>query len=262
MSDDLAAAAWNLEEAEAAWQRVKPEIDRLTELELSPLNVDIESAAAIALRSASRMSAWRDRIARIDEFDIRNIDRLADYAMTAWFLHVTNLPQAEALAGLDEEVVALRRRLLMFAEPLSQLGIFDRATIKRIRKNRGIKQRAGDLVALATLYRAHWEQVRAMCGVTDEDLERASKVGAAMFEAACRRERATATPREGRLLVRKAWTLLDRAYTQCRRAVTFIRYVEGDYDELLPSLRRNAGNAGRGREVRVRADGTLVSPGS
>lgn len=48
--------------------------------------------------------------------------------------------------------------------------------------------------------------------------------------------------------MRKAWTLLDRAYTQCRRrAVIFIRYVEGDYDELLPSFRRNAGNKGKGK---------------
>lgn len=100
--------------------------------------------------------------------------------MTTWFLHVTNLPEAEPRSGFEDEVVALLQRLLMFAEPLSQLGIFDRGTIKKIRKSRGIKQWAVDLVALATMHRAHWEQVRTMCGVNEEDLERASRLGAAM----------------------------------------------------------------------------------
>jgi len=34
---------------------------------------------------------------------------------------------------------------------------------------------------------------------------------------------------EATVRVRKAWTLLDRAYTQYRRAITYLRYVEGDY---------------------------------
>jgi hypothetical protein len=41
--------------------------------------------------------------------------------------------------------------------------------------------------------------------------------------------------------VRRAWTLLDRAYNQCRRALNYLRFDDEDADTLAPSLRRNTG---------------------
>jgi len=52
-------------------------------------------------------------------------------------------------------------------------------------------------------------------------------------------QRAPAARSSSTLSLRKSWTLLDRAYTQCRRALGYIRYFEGDADTLLPSLRRS-----------------------
>jgi hypothetical protein len=63
-----------------------------------------------------------------------------------------------------------------------------------------------------------------------------------MFALISRREVQTAaTLSDGSLRVRRAWTLLDRAYNHCRRALSFLRFEEGDADTLAPSLRRNAG---------------------
>jgi hypothetical protein len=56
-----------------------------------------------------------------------------------------------------------------------------------------------------------------------------------------KREFQTTSVSEGTLRVRRAWTLLDRAYTQCRRALGFLRFEDGDADTLAPSLRRNSG---------------------
>jgi len=127
----------------------------------------------------------------------------------------------------------------MWAVPLAQSGIFNQAAIDKIREGSGIRDSAADLVALVALYRHDWDKVRTMCGVTEEDLDRASKIGPAVFGAVSRRELDTSTPTTASTLrVRKAWTLLDRAYTQCRRAIGYYRYLEGDVDTIVPNLRR------------------------
>jgi len=114
-------------------------------------------------------------------------------------------------------------------------------------------------VTLAALYRASWDQVRTICqAVTEEELDRASFVGSAVFEAASRRAaRRAAGPTEATLMVRRAWTLLDRAYTQCRRAMAYLRYFEGDHETLVPSLRTHPGPKGprKAREAEVKQEG-------
>jgi hypothetical protein len=63
-----------------------------------------------------------------------------------------------------------------------------------------------------------------------------------MFALLSRREnQAAVTLSNGSLRVRRAWTLLDRAYAQCRRALEFLRFEDDDADSLAPSLRRNQG---------------------
>ena len=98
------------------------------------------------------------------------------------------------------------------------------------------------MVSLVTLYRSNWADVHAMCGVTEQDLQRAAVVGPAVFAMASRRENVPSTSlSEMSMHVRQSWTLLDRAYTQCRRAITYFRFIEGDADTIAPSLRRNVG---------------------
>ncbi|MFO0553777.1 MAG: hypothetical protein U0271_35665 [Polyangiaceae bacterium] len=51
--------------------------------------------------------------------------------------------------------------------------------------------------------------------------------------------------------VRRAWTLLDRAYTECRHTITFLRRREGDADDIAPSMRRNLGVCAPGAAARA-----------
>lgn len=41
---------------------------------------------------------------------------------------------------------------------------------------------------------------------------------------------------QARELRRRAFTLLARAYDQCRRVVTFLRWSEGDADKITPAF--------------------------
>lgn len=235
----------DLESAETAYNRVKAELEALTTEELAPINTDIVSATSIALGVADRILEHRDRMAKLPEFEIKHVDNLKDYAKAAWFAYVTNLPapDPQELTQYIEEVTALRGKFLMWATPLVGSGKFDDVAIAKIREGSGFKDAASDLVALVGLYRSKWEEIKNMCGVTEEELTRASEIAPAVFGMVSRREfqnqnRLT----DGALRVRRAWTLLDRAYNNCRRGLNFLRYQEGDADSLAPSLRRNAGN--------------------
>jgi hypothetical protein len=234
----------DLEEAEVAYNRVKAEIEALNVTDLAALNVDIVSATSIALGVADRIFTFRDRMAKLPEFEIRHIDSLVDYAKAAWYLYVTNLPVPEPAdaANLIEEVAELRAKLLMWAAPLVFAGKFEESAIARIKEGSGNKDAPSDLVALVGLYRSKWEEIKSMCGVTEEDLVRGAQIGPAVFAVISRREaKSSASTPEGSLRVRRAWTLLDRAYAQCRRALQFLRAEEGDADLIAPSLRKNSG---------------------
>jgi hypothetical protein len=237
----------DLEDAEKAYERVKPELEALTADELSAMNVDLVSATSIALGVSERIVSHRERMAKLPEFDVRHVDKLVDYAKAAWFVYVTNLPAPEPAEGaqLMNEVIELRAKMLMWATPLVGAGKFDAAAIARIREGSGNKDAAGDLVALVGLYRARWEDVKGICAVTERDLTRGAEIGPAVFAMISRREFQTSTISDGSLRVRRAWTLLDRAYGQCRRGLGFLRFEEEDTDSLAPSLRRNQGNQSR-----------------
>jgi len=233
----------DLEDAQKAYERVKSELEALTIDELAVLNVDLVSATSIALGVAERIVAHRERMAKLPEFDVRSVDNLVDYAKAAWYVYVTNLPEPEPAdaAALVNEVTELRTKLLMWATPLVGAGKFDAGAIARIKEGAGNKDAAGDVVALVGLYRARWDDIKTICGITEQDLARGAEVGPAVFAMLSRREFQTATINDGSLRVRRAWTLLDRAYSQCRRALSFLRFVEADADTLAPSLRRNLG---------------------
>jgi hypothetical protein len=242
----------DLEDAEIAYNRVKGEIEALSATNLAPQNVDIVSGTSIALGVAERLLSYRDRMAKLPEFEIRCVDSLVDYAKAAWYVYVTNLPVPEPTdaAHLIEEVGKLRTKLLMWATPLVGAGKFEEAAVAKIREGSGNKDAPSDLVALVGLYRSRWDEVKAMCGVTEEDLTRGAQIGPAVFALISRREaKLTTTTPEGSLRVRRAWTLLDRAYDECRRALQFLRSAEGDFDIIAPSLRKNSGpRSGSGGE--------------
>lgn len=233
----------DLEDAQKAYERVKPELEALKTEELATMNVDLVSATSIALGVSERIVAHRERMAKLPEFDVHHVDKLVDYAKAAWYVYVTNLPAPEPAEAADliNEVGELRAKMLMWATPLVGAGKFDAAAIARIKEGSGNKDSAGDLVALVGLYRARWEDVKSICGITEQDLARGAEIGPAVFAMISRREFQTTGLNDGSLRVRRAWTLLDRSYAQCRRALSFLRFDEDDADTLAPSLRRNQG---------------------
>ncbi len=241
----VSALLGNLEAAESSYRRVAAEIEAVAPDDLPTINFDVISGASIILGVCGRGMGFRDRNARLPEFDIKNVDNLKDYAVAAWYVYITNLPEPEPVEAdaLIAEVGTLRSKFLMWSVPLVGEGVFDQGAVDKIKEGTGFKDAASDVVAFVGLYRSKWDQCTNKCGISEADLERAALVAPRVFSIVSQREQRQTTPTgEGFTRVRRAWALPERAYDQCRRAIAYLRHTEGDMEEIAPNFRRNAGN--------------------
>jgi hypothetical protein len=253
----------DLEDAELAYQRVRSEIDGVSADNLTAMNVDVVSAASLALAAADRVTKYTERMRNLPEFDMRSVERLSDYAKATWFVYADNLPYPEPkqAQAMQLEVGELRAKFLMWAGPIAGSGIFDQAAVDRIREGSGNKDSVTDLMSLVRMYRTRWDQVNGICAITQEELTRAADISTAVFGFVSRRENQVgASVTDGGLQMRRVWTLLDRAYGQCRRGLAFLCYEKEDIDAIAPNLRRNAGRGGTSSATQVPSPTTPVAP--
>ena len=82
----------SMEDVEKAHARVAAEIDAVDATDLSTMNVDIVSAASLVLGVSERILSFRERIAKLPEYDMSNVDKLVDYAKATWFIYLTSQP--------------------------------------------------------------------------------------------------------------------------------------------------------------------------
>jgi hypothetical protein len=131
MPDNVSTPLKGIEDAEAAFKRVEPDALALSEEQFSSVNLDIVGATSIILGVLDRVLPFRERIAKLPEFDIRSVDCLEDRAKAAWYAYVVNLPEPEPkdFQPLFEECKTLRATLLAWAEPLVFAGQFEKTSI-------------------------------------------------------------------------------------------------------------------------------------
>jgi hypothetical protein len=228
----------DLEDAARSLDLVAPEMAALDAGELAPMNTNVIAASSLVLRVVPGLAEYRDEMKRLILFEPRFVDSLADYAKGALLAFVGSRAGAAAhdRATLAAEVMRLRAKLLVWAAALAHEGIFEPGAVEIIRE--GNRDPATDLVALLVLFGGERVATRRTC-VTAEDLARGAELACAAF--ATRSQSEGASRQDGALRARRAWTLLDRAYAQCRRAITYLRFDEGDADLIVPNFRRNRG---------------------
>lgn len=228
-------------EAAKAFAEVEPLITKLSSDELLQINVDIPRAVAIAVGAVPQLAKLRDQAAKLPDFDITNIDRVGTYALAAWYAYLLALPEATAggLAALLEEAKPLRESMLLAAELLAHRGLFDKKSVEAIRAGQGNLDTANDLVALAALFSAGWSEVENKSPIEWTEVEQATTLGPKILVALGAREvPGIKVPDASNAIDRRdrSFTLFFRAYDQCRRAATFLRWNEKDADAFAPSL--------------------------
>ncbi len=244
----------DFEEVRVALARVAAELEAIPVADLRRPNADPVHAASVVLGAVPGILAFRPEIVHhLPTFDLREVDRLSDYAKALWHLHTEASVEVEtdALAPLLPEAWALRKRLVLWAQPLAAEGYLPSDLPARVRRRRtGVQQLAVDLATLALAFREASDALVGRCDITPADVDRAAELGPGLFAAHARRAHSEPGPRPSTIRYWQAWARMDKAYAECRRAITYLLGVGGDVDTVAPSFR---GPRGRRRRRALKA---------
>ncbi len=220
-----------------AFTKIEPELAALAADALAPMTIDPGAAVNSVLAAAPRIREHRDAIAeQLPKHPIEAIDKLESYAQAAWYAHLVHTYASgspEQSKALIEEATKLREGLLIAAEALAHRNLLDADAVAKIRKGSGNADMAGDLTALAALFKEGWSKVSAKTAVEKHEVERAAELGPAVLVALHAKKHKNANTEDQRA---RAFTLLVNAYDACRQALAYLRWKEGDADSIAPSL--------------------------
>ncbi|APR83253.1 Hypothetical protein A7982_08602 [Minicystis rosea] len=227
--------------SELALNAVADEMAALDRSKLATINIDIPQAVAVALGVAPHLQALRAAIvAALPRHPIGFLDDLETYALAAYHAHIAWLPPEvvdDRVATLLAEAAPLRAMLLADAEALARRDWLDADAVAAIRAGQGHVDTANDLVALSALFLSRWPEIEHRTAATVDEVTRAGDLGPLVLAALGARVHGTPlSPTAAADQRRRAFTLFVRAYNETRRAVTYLRWNEGDADELAPSL--------------------------
>jgi hypothetical protein len=242
------------ETAPAAFASILAEIEAVPASALRRNNLDMARSARRGLAVAERLVPLLPELAELPRLDRRAVASLRIRALAV--LHADELVQeggaaARAhLAVLLAEATPLRELMLSSAETLAVAGYVSRERVAAIRSGKGHVDLAVDVQALGRLYRELWPRVHDKVPVTREMVERAIALSAQLQQALGIREIDDEEPLvepTGPLHLRaQAFALFTQAYDECRRAVAYLRWHEGDAEVIVPSLYPRRGKHGAG----------------
>jgi hypothetical protein len=229
------------QQAAQAYDAILANVDAMPETEVRHVNVDIPRAVSVVLGALVPMRALQADIEReIPAHPIGSLHQLEQLALGAWYAYLLALPETgdlSAVTRLTEEGAPLREGLLVGAEALAARGILDPVTVAEIRSGQGNLDMANDLVALSALFTVHAEAVKGKTAVTEAEVARAASLGPELLAAlGTRRRVGAAAARKSAERRARAFTLMVDAYDDCRRAVAYLRWKQGDADEIAPSI--------------------------
>ena len=222
-----------------AFTKIEPELESTEALDAAHLPADFGAAVNAAMAAVPRIEEHRDGIVdQLPKHPIDLLDKLATYAQAAWYAHLVHAYSSngpEVAKALIEEATKLRDGLLIAAEALAHRNLLDADAVAHIRKGSGNADTAGDLVALAALFKESWGKVNSKTAVERNEIDRAAELGPAVLVALHAKKHA-GKPVDTETQRARAFTLLVHAYDACRQALTYLRWKEGDADTIAPSL--------------------------
>lgn len=228
-------------EAAVAYEQARLDLDAVPAESVGRIIANIPIVVSTVFGALPAIEALGDDIKKLPFVDHALLGKLRGYALTLYYVHILISHAADntQVNALMAEATQLRARLLSSVETLSVCGYVDPAQVAAIRKGSGHLDTANDLVGLEQIFQAGGDAFYGMVPVTRAEVARASELGLQIVAALGRRKvgseaESTTTRRiDDRA---RAFRLVVRSYNEARRAVTFLRWNEGDADQLVPSL--------------------------
>ncbi|HEY5957612.1 MAG TPA: hypothetical protein VIV60_13695 [Polyangiaceae bacterium] len=237
-----------------ALEKARPEMAALKPPELLVVNVDPIAAAATVRGALPALMALRSQIASdLIRFNLDFLDNLEIYALALIQTHsvCTGIEDKSTdLQCLSAQANSLRARLLGDIQVLIDRGHISAARLTGLRGPNGHRNIASDLLTIAGVLRDEWGSISRMTAVTEDDLTHAESLGDRIFGIIGKRAQQTELSASASRERQRAYTLLMRAYSEVRRAVTYLRWNDGDAARLAPTVYRKT-NLGRKKKEEV-----------
>jgi hypothetical protein len=176
----------------------------------------------------------------LPEFDVSLLRKVDVYGRAALYAQsversTTNTGAAHH-AHMVEEVETLYSRFYRNAEFLVAEGLFDAKVVTNARTGTSVRDRATDLRVLAVEFASKESSLAGRTLITRANIEHAFALSQSILDSLATRDAAS----EAQLIAQRdrqqAAALFARAWNEIRRAVTWLRWHEGDADRLAPSL--------------------------
>ena len=234
------------ETAAKNYDLVKPEADALDKARYATINMDIPQAVSMVLGVLPKITPLRaDIVKDLPSHPIATLDKLETYALGVWYAHLLTLPagsESSPVKALLEEAAPLREDLLSDAEALARRGLLNKDLVAEIRAGHGNIDIANDLVALGAAFTMNWSTISGKTAATLAEVERASVLGPLLLAALGVREQGSLQSSADPSATRAAmFTLFVNAYDETRRAVAYLRWHQGDADDIAPSFYKGRG---------------------
>ena len=235
-----------------AFEALKADYAKLPAATLIPINVDIPRAVAVVLGAEPRVRSLLPAMqAALKSPPTAVVESLRQTALGAWYAHLIAMPAKSAGSAKEllDRATPLRAKLLKAADALADAELVDAAAVARIREGSGNIDKANDLVALAALFSQSWDAIHNKTAIAREQVDEAALLGPRLLVALA--EEPLPKSDHANDTRQRAFSLLVHAYDEVRRAVTHVRWAEGDADTFAPSLytksrKRKSGEAGEG----------------
>ncbi len=238
-----------------ALEQTRPEMQRLADKALLPINLDPLAAVCIVRGALPKLLALRPRIvAEAPAFELGNLDRLETYALALTEAHTEYLATSRPLRmiELSEEASVMRATLLTDVKTLIHHGRISASRLLGLKRRKGHCNVAMDVLVLATILRVCWADVENMSAVTAADLDRAMNLGNELVALIGMNQHTPEAIAQAARERQQAYTLMVRAYSDARKAIRFVCRPNEDFDKIAPSLYQK-------RHVKRRKDVTYVS---
>lgn len=227
-------------ELEQAYQSLLPKLLAVRPSDLVPINISIPNAVMKAMGFQSTLINLNDRIAKeLPAVDAGLLEQLITHALALSHAHtrfVTTSQGSDALPSLRAEGKKLRAILLSEARTQIRRGLIEPEPLRNLKNDPSYRNLAVDLQILAQAFRPYTSSP-GLTSVRPEEVQRAEQISMMILRLFGRRSKDLRADIEAAADMRKrAFTLFVHMYEEARRVVVYLRWHQGDADELAPLL--------------------------
>lgn len=226
-------------EAKQAAERVATELAKLADDAIQQVSLDIPGSVALALGVWTRFQPFVEPISKLPGVDANAVRKLRDYTLALYYWQgnalFASVPTSTAPA-MVEKGYALRERTLDDLRALAAHGFIEASMLSGFGGTNSYRKLGQDLQGLSNLVHQRWASIQGRSALTLEAMDELAALGQSIMQAVGDQSRSTAETAEATRMRDKAYTLFVRSYDEARRAMQYLRWHEGDADEILPSL--------------------------